>query len=174
MSFAHIQEVLAHLKKKNLNKKTHFWPSWILKWETYSLAKCWTETTLHVANTRCNNPLFAKAIAVRSKETKKWNPNPTRVDYPTWEQATSQVLYCLVSYFHDHMLGYIQEAKTSKEAWKSSRRFSRCRGRCGSCGEVTGTKVKGSWRNFYKACAQMLGTLRIRRINDLWERDEHR
>ena len=43
-------------------------------------------------------------------------PDPTHVDYPTWEQATSHVLCCLASCVHDHMLGYIREAKTLKEA----------------------------------------------------------
>ena len=32
-------------------------------------------------------------------------------------QATSHVLYCLASCVHDHMLGYIREAKMPKEAW---------------------------------------------------------
>ena len=44
-------------------------------------------------------------------------PNPTHVDRPAWEQTRSRVLYCLASCVHDHMLGYIREAKTSKEAW---------------------------------------------------------
>ena len=44
-------------------------------------------------------------------------PNPTHADYPTWEQATSHVLYCLASCIHDHLLNYIQEAKTPKEVW---------------------------------------------------------
>ena len=43
-------------------------------------------------------------------------PNLTHADYPTWEQVASRVLYCLASCIHDHMLGYIQEAKTLKEA----------------------------------------------------------
>ena len=37
----------------------------------------------------------------------------------------------------------------------------RCRGSCGSCGEVAGTKVKGSWLDFDKACAMMLERLKI-------------
>ena len=44
-------------------------------------------------------------------------PNPTHVDHPAWEQAVSLVLYCLASCVHDHILGYIREAKTPKEAW---------------------------------------------------------
>ena len=32
----------------------------------------------------------------------------------------------------------------------------RCRGSCGSCGEVVGTKDKGIWLDFDKACATML------------------
>ena len=43
-------------------------------------------------------------------------PNPTHGDYPTCEQAASRVLYYSASCVHYHMLGYIQEAKTSKEA----------------------------------------------------------
>ena len=31
----------------------------------------------------------------------------------------------------------------------------RCQGSCGSCGEVAGTKDKGSWLDFDKACATM-------------------
>ena len=41
---------------------------------------------------------------------------------------------------------------------------SRSRGSCGSCGEVAGTKVKGSRLNYYKACALMLERLSIDRI----------
>ena len=44
-------------------------------------------------------------------------PNPTHIDYPAWKQAASRVLYCLASCVHEHMIDYIQEAKTSKEAW---------------------------------------------------------
>ena len=36
---------------------------------------------------------------------------------PAWEQAASHVLYFLAFYVHDHMLGYICEAKTQKKAW---------------------------------------------------------
>ena len=36
-----------------------------------------------------------------------------------------------------------------------------CRGSCGSRGEVAGTKVKGSWLDFDKACATMLERLKI-------------
>ena len=43
--------------------------------------------------------------------------NPTHADYPSWEQVASRVLYCLASCVHDHMMGYIREAKTPKEAW---------------------------------------------------------
>ena len=41
-----------------------------------------------------------------------------------------------------------------------------CRGSCGSCSEIAGTKVKGSWRNFYKDCATMSHWLRIGGIRD--------
>ena len=38
------------------------------------------------------------------------------MDFPAWEQAASKFLYCLTSCVHDHMLGYIGDTKTSKEA----------------------------------------------------------
>ena len=37
-------------------------------------------------------------------------------DFSVWEQGASKVLYCLASYVHDQMLGYIRDAKTSKDA----------------------------------------------------------
>ena len=43
--------------------------------------------------------------------------NSAHVDYLVWEQTLSRVLYCLASCVHDHMLGYIQDAKIPKEAW---------------------------------------------------------
>ena len=54
-----------------------------------------------------------------------------------------------------------------------------CRGSCGSCGEVAGTKIKGSWRNlnYNKACVAMLERLRIARrrvASNVWERDERK
>ena len=50
-------------------------------------------------------------------------PNPTHADYPAWEQAASRVLYCLASCVHDHMLGYIREAKTPKQAWENLKKI---------------------------------------------------
>ena len=50
-------------------------------------------------------------------------PNPTHTDYPAWEQAASHVLYCLSSCVHDHMLGYIREAKTLKQAWENLKKI---------------------------------------------------
>ena len=50
-------------------------------------------------------------------------PNPTHVDHPTWEQATSCMLYCLASCVHDHMFGYIREAKTAKEEWRNLKKI---------------------------------------------------
>ena len=41
--------------------------------------------------------------------------------------------------------------------------YKRCRSSCGSCGEVTGTMIKGSWLEIYKACALMLERLGIGR-----------
>ena len=46
-------------------------------------------------------------------------PGPTAPKYATWEQATSRVMYCLAICVHDHMLDYIREAKTPKEAWEN-------------------------------------------------------
>ena len=36
----------------------------------------------------------------------------THKDFPAWEQGASRVLYCLASYVHDQMLGYISHTKT--------------------------------------------------------------
>ena len=44
-------------------------------------------------------------------------PNLAHANYPGWEQAASHALYYLASCVHDHMLGYIREATTPKEAW---------------------------------------------------------
>ena len=37
-------------------------------------------------------------------------------DFLTWEQGGSRLLYCFVSCVHNQMLGYIRDAKSSKEA----------------------------------------------------------
>ena len=50
-------------------------------------------------------------------------PDSTHVDYPTWEQAANRVLYCLASCVHDHMLGYIRDSKTPKEAWEKLKKI---------------------------------------------------
>ena len=39
--------------------------------------------------------------------------------------------------------------------------YWRCQGSCGSCGEVAGTKDKGSRLDFDKACATTLERLKI-------------
>ena len=44
-------------------------------------------------------------------------PNPAHAYCPTWEQVANRMLYCLASCVYYHMLGYIREAKTPKEAW---------------------------------------------------------
>ena len=49
------------------------------------------------------------------KGAQEIQPDPKNVDYSTWEQAASRVMYCLATCVHDHMLGYIREAKTPKE-----------------------------------------------------------
>ena len=50
-------------------------------------------------------------------------PYSTHKDFPAWEQAASKVLYCLASCVHDQMLGYIQNAKTPKEAWENLKKI---------------------------------------------------
>ena len=50
-------------------------------------------------------------------------PDPKDANYATWEQAASRVMYCLATCVHDHMLGYIREAKTPKEAWENLRKI---------------------------------------------------
>ena len=49
-------------------------------------------------------------------------PNATHADYPAWEQGANRVLYYFASCVHDHMLGYIRDSKTPKEAWDRKRR----------------------------------------------------
>ena len=52
--------------------------------------------------------------------------------------------------------------------------LTRCRGSCGSCGEVAGTKDKGSRLDFDKACAMMLERLKIGGIilkSNVYERE---
>ena len=50
-------------------------------------------------------------------------PDSAHKDFPVWEQATSKVLYCLASCVHDHMLDYIRDAKTPKEAWENLKKI---------------------------------------------------
>ena len=50
-------------------------------------------------------------------------PDLTDADYWTWEQAESQVMYVLATCVRDHMLSYIREAKTPKEAWANLRKI---------------------------------------------------
>ena len=46
-------------------------------------------------------------------------PNSAHKNFPVWEQGASRVLYCLASYVHDQMLGYIKDAKSQKESWEN-------------------------------------------------------
>ena len=41
----------------------------------------------------------------------------------TWEKASSSLMYCWAKCVHDHMLGYIREAKTPKEVWENLRKI---------------------------------------------------
>ena len=50
-------------------------------------------------------------------------PIKTALGYATWEQAASHVMYCLATCVHDHMLGYIREAKSPKEVWENLRKI---------------------------------------------------
>ena len=53
-------------------------------------------------------------------------------------------------------------------------RVTSCRGSCGSCGEVAGTKDKGSRLDFNKACVMMLERLKIGGIilkSNVYERE---
>ena len=50
-------------------------------------------------------------------------PNPTNAEYATCEQTASRVMYCLATCVDDHMLGYIREAKTPKEAWENLKKI---------------------------------------------------
>ena len=57
------------------------------------------------------------------KGAHKDQPGLTAPEYATWEQAASRVMYCLATCVHDHMLDYIREAKTPKEAWNYLRKI---------------------------------------------------
>ena len=48
-------------------------------------------------------------------------PKTTHKDFLAWEQGESKVLYCLVSCMQDHMLSYMRDAKSPKEAWENLR-----------------------------------------------------
>ena len=50
-------------------------------------------------------------------------PEITNANYPTWEQGTSRVMYCLATCVHNHMLSHIQDAKTPKEAWENLKKL---------------------------------------------------
>ena len=50
-------------------------------------------------------------------------PVVTAPEYATWEQDEIRVMYFLATCVHDHMLGYIREAKTPKEAWENLRKI---------------------------------------------------
>ena len=50
-------------------------------------------------------------------------PIKTAPQYATWVQAASRVMYCLATCVHDHMLGYIRDAKTPKEAWENLKKI---------------------------------------------------
>ena len=50
-------------------------------------------------------------------------PEPMTPECSKWEQATSRVIYCLMTCVHEHMRGNIHEAKTPKEAWENLRKI---------------------------------------------------
>ena len=43
--------------------------------------------------------------------------NSTHMEFPTWEQSASRVLYCFASIIDDQLLSYIRDTKTPKEPW---------------------------------------------------------
>ena len=67
--------------------------------------------------------LAGKGYWIYIKGAQENRPSPKNADYSTWEQATSRVMYCLATCVHDHMLGYIDETKTPKEAWENLRKI---------------------------------------------------
>ena len=44
-------------------------------------------------------------------------------DFPTWEQATSRVLYYFATCVNDQLLCYIWDAKTPKDAWSNLKKI---------------------------------------------------
>ena len=52
-------------------------------------------------------------------------PVVTAPKYTTWDQVASRLMYFLATCVHDHMLGFVREMKTPKEAWEIYERFSR-------------------------------------------------
>ena len=50
-------------------------------------------------------------------------PDSAHKGFPAWEEGSSRVLYCIASYVHDQMVGYIRDAKTLKEAWENLRKI---------------------------------------------------
>ena len=46
-------------------------------------------------------------------------PIETAPGYATWVQAASHVIYFLATCVDDHLLGYIRDARTPKEAWEN-------------------------------------------------------
>ena len=49
--------------------------------------------------------------------------DPKNVDYWTWEQVASRIMYCLAACVHNHILDYIRKAKMPKEAWENLRKI---------------------------------------------------
>ena len=78
-----------------------------------------TEQTSHLGNTRCIKTLSNKVTRATLKELTKHNltQNTPTIPLGSKPQSVSRMLYCLALCVHDHILGYIREAKTSKEAW---------------------------------------------------------
>ena len=50
-------------------------------------------------------------------------PDSKNAHYSTWEQATSRVMYFLVTCDHNHMLRHIQDSKMPKEVWANLKKF---------------------------------------------------
>ena len=64
-------------------------------------------------------PCRTRLLELHQRSTRR-TPRPERHQL---RKAASHVMYCLATCVHDHMLGYIREAKTPKEAWENLRKI---------------------------------------------------
>ena len=45
--------------------------------------------------------------------------NPTHLDFSKWKQEASHVMLSLTIWIQDHMLVYVKDAETPKQAWEN-------------------------------------------------------